>query len=242
MSRNLMSVGKVWLTAGLASVLVACATMDGASSSTAWPTASDVVTTQSSFSAEGLKALDARLKEAVDKSEVAGLQYALVKDGKVIAFNTFGAQSYNGPPVTEETIYRIRSMTKPIVGVAMMQLWEQGKWKPEDQVTKFLPELGNLKVATRTDSITDGLVPATRAPNMNEVMTHTAGFGYGLSASNAVDKEFQRDNPHAQPNLQAAMNRLKDTPLLFQPGERWSYSYTVDVQAAALEKIKAAGN
>jgi len=237
MSRNLMSVGKVWLTAGLASVLVACATMDGASSSTAWPTASDVVTTQSSFSAEGLKALDARLKEAVDKSEVAGLQYALVKDGKVIAFNTFGAQSYNGPPVTEETIYRIRSMTKPIVGVAMMQLWEQGKWKPEDQVTKFLPELGNLKVATRTDSITDGLVPATRAPNMNEVMTHTAGFGYGLSASNAVDKEFQRDNPHAQPNLQAAMNRLKDIPLLFQPGERWSYSYTVDVQAAALEKI-----
>ncbi|MEQ1781195.1 MAG: serine hydrolase [Hyphomonadaceae bacterium] len=237
MSRNLMSVGKIWLAAGLATVLIACTTMGGSSSSTAWPTASDVVATQSSFSAEGLKALDARLKEAVDKSEVAGLEYALVKDGKVIAFNTFGAQSYGGPPVTEDTIYRIRSMTKPIVGVAMMQLWEQGKWKPEDPITKFLPELGNLKVATKADSITDGLVPANRAPNMNEVMTHTAGFGYGLSANNAVDKEFQRDNPHAQPNLQAAMNRLKDIPLLFQPGERWSYSYAVDVQAAALEKI-----
>ena len=236
MSRNLMSVGKIWLAAGLATVLVACTTMGGGAT-TAWPTAADVVATQSSFSAEGLKALDARLKEAVDKSEVAGLQYALVKDGKVIVFNTFGSQSYNGPPVTEDTIYRIRSMTKPIVGVAMMQLWEQGKWKPEDPITKFLPELGNLKVATKADSITDGLVPANRAPNMNEVMTHTAGFGYGLSANNAVDKEFQRDNPHAQPNLQAAMNRLKDIPLLFQPGERWSYSYTVDVQAAALEKI-----
>jgi CubicO group peptidase (beta-lactamase class C family) len=237
MPRTLMSVGKVWLAAGLAGVLASCTTMDGASSATAWPTASDVVATQTSFSAEGLKALDARLKEAVDKSEVAGLQYALVKDGKVIAFNTFGAQSYGGPPVTENTIYRIRSMTKPIVGVAMMQLWEQGKWKPEDPVTKFLPELGNLKVATKADSITDGLVPASRAPNMNEVMTHTAGFGYGLSANNAVDKEFQRDNPHAQPNLAAAMNRLKDIPLLFQPSERWSYSYAVDVQAAALEKI-----
>ncbi len=236
MSRNLMSVGKIWLAAGLATVLIACTTMGGAAT-TAWPTAADVVATQSSFSAEGLKTLDARLKEAVDKSEVAGLQYALVKDGKVIVFNTFGSQSYNGPPVTEDTIYRIRSMTKPIVGVAMMQLWEQGKWKPEDPITKFLPELGNLKVATKADSITDGLVPANRAPNMNEVMTHTAGFGYGLSANNAVDKEFQRDNPHAQPNLQAAMNRLKDIPLLFQPGERWNYSYTVDVQAAALEKI-----
>ena len=74
-------------------------------------------------------------------------------------------------------------MTKPIVGVAMMQLWEKGLWKPEDPITKFLPELGNLKVATKTDSITDGLVPANRPPNMNEVMTHTAGFGYGLSAS-----------------------------------------------------------
>jgi hypothetical protein len=66
MSRTLMSVGKVWLAAGLAGVLASCTTMDGASSATAWPTASDVVATQSSFSAEGLKALDARLKEAVD--------------------------------------------------------------------------------------------------------------------------------------------------------------------------------
>ena len=244
MSRvHLTSTRKTWLAAGFASILVlaACTTMGGAST-TGWPTAADVVATQSSFTPEGLKALDARLKEAVDKSEVAGLQYALVKDGKVIAFNTFGAQSYGngaygGSPVTEDTIYRIRSMTKPIVGVAMMQLWEKGLWKPEDPVTKFLPELGNLKVATKTDSITEGLVPANRAPNMNEVMTHTAGFGYGLSAANAVDKEFQRDNPHAQPNLQAAMNRLKDIPLLFQPGERWSYSYAVDVQAATLEKL-----
>lgn len=177
------------------------------------------------------------MKEAVDKSEVAGLQYALIKDGKLVAFNTFGAQSYGGPPVTEDTIFRIRSMTKPVVGVAMMQLWEQGKWKAEDPITKFLPELANLKVATNKDSITEGLVPVTRPPNMNEVMTHTAGFGYGLSAANAVDKEFQANNPHAQPNLQAAMKRLAEIPLLFQPGERWSYSYTVDVQAAALEKI-----
>ena len=234
MSR-LTSTTKLFFAAGLASVLAACSTLGA--TSTAWPTAADVVATQPAFTAEGLKALDARLKEAVDKGEVAGLQYALVKDGKLVAYNTFGAQAYDGPPVTDDTIFRIRSMTKPIVGVAMMQLWEQGKWKPEDSVTKFLPELGALKVATKTDTIEDGLVPANRPPNMNEVMTHTAGFGYGLSAGNAVDKAFQANNPHAQPNLSAAMNRLKDIPLLFQPGERWSYSYTVDVQAAALEKI-----
>ena len=65
--------------------------------------------------------------------------------------------------MTEDTIFRIRSMTKPITGVAMMQLWEQGKWKPEDPVTKFLPELGNLKVATnRTRSPKASCPPTVR--------------------------------------------------------------------------------
>ena len=241
---SMMTIGKVWLTAGLASVLAACVSMGPSASSAQWPTAADVVATAQAFTPAGLQSLDARMKEAVDKSEVIGLQYALVKDGKLVAFNTFGKQSIDGPPVTEDTIFRIRSMTKPIVGVAMMQLWEKGLWKAEDPITKFLPELGNLKVATNPDSITDGLVPANRPPSMNEVMTHMAGFGYGLSAASAVDREFQRDNPHAQPNLPAAMKRLAQIPLLFQPGERWSYSYTVDVQAAALEKItgKTLGN
>lgn len=240
MSRTgFIGAGKVWLAAGLAGVLVACAAMGGAPSaaSAAWPTKADVVATQAAFTPAGLQALDARMKEAVDRGEVVGLQYALVKDGKLVAFNSFGRQSLDGPPVSENTIFRIRSMTKPIVGVAMMQLWEQGKWTAADPITKFLPELGALKVATSADSITEGLVPANRPPNMNEVMTHTAGFGYGLSASHAVDREFQRDNPHAQPNLSAAMQRLSQIPLLFQPGERWSYSYTVDVQAAALERM-----
>ncbi len=238
--RNAPKGVKVWLLAGLAGVLASCATPGGGSSPSAdaasWPTRADVEPT-TAFTAEGLAALDARMKEAVDKGEVAGLEYVLIKDGKVAAFNIFGNQSIGGPPMTEDTIFRIRSMTKPVTGVAMMQLWEQGKWKPEDPITKFLPELANLKVATDPNSITEGVVPANRPPNMNEVMTHMAGFGYGLSAQSAVDREFQRDNPHAQPTLTAAMTRLAQIPLLFQPGERWSYSYTVDVQAAAIERM-----
>jgi CubicO group peptidase (beta-lactamase class C family) len=230
---------RVWLVAGLASVLASCSGLPGATTptaSTAWPAKADVKPT-TAFSADGLAALDARMKEAVDKGQVAGLEYVLIKDGKVAAFNIFGEATRGGPPMKEDTIFRIRSMTKPITGVAMMQLYEKGLWKPEDPVTKFLPELGSLKVATKQDSIVDGLVPANRPPSMNEIMTHTAGFGYGLSAASAVDREFQRDNPHAQPSLSAAMNRLKDIPLLAQPGERWSYSYAVDVQAATIEKM-----
>jgi CubicO group peptidase (beta-lactamase class C family) len=232
-----LTYAKTLMAAGAASVLAACASMGmGGGASTAWPTKADVQPAPA-FTADGIAALDARMKEAVDKAQVAGLEYVLIKDGKVVAFNTFGNQSIGGAPMTEDTIFRIRSMTKPVTGVAMMQLYEKGLWKPEDPVTKFLPELGALKVATKQDSITDGVVPANRPPNMNEIMTHTAGFGYGLSAASAVDREFQRDNPHGQPNLQAAMNRLKDIPLLFQPGDRWSYSYAVDVQAATIEKM-----
>jgi CubicO group peptidase (beta-lactamase class C family) len=187
--QTFMTTGKMWLAAGLASVLAACASMGGAPSAeqAAWPTKANVVATQSAFTPAGLASLDARMKEAVDKGEVAGLEYALIKDGKVVALNVFGNQAYGGPAMQEETIFRIRSMTKPVTGVAMMQLWEQGKWKPEDPVTKFLPELGNLKVATSTADL-NTLVPASRTPSMNEIMTHTAGFGYGLSANNAVDR------------------------------------------------------
>ncbi len=237
MRRKAMTTGKMWLAAGLASVLAACAGMDGGSSAqAAWPTKSSVVATQSAFTAEGLAALDARLKQAVDKQEVAGLEYALIKDGQVVAFNIYGNQSYGGPPMSEDTLFRIRSMTKPVTGVAMMQLWEQGKWKPEDPVTKFLPELANLKVATSNENL-DNLVPASRPPNMNEVMTHTAGFGYGLSASNAVDRAYIAEQPMEKKDLPALVKRVSEIPLLAQPGEKWSYSIAVDLQGSIVEKL-----
>ncbi|MDP3493296.1 MAG: serine hydrolase domain-containing protein [Hyphomonadaceae bacterium] len=237
MQKTFATTGKLWLAAGLASILAACATMGApAADKAAWPTRADVAATQSAFTPAGLAALDARMKEAVDKQEVAGLEYALIKDGKVVAFNIFGAQSYGGAPMQEDTIFRIRSMTKPVTGVAMMQLWEQGKWKPEDPVTKFLPELGSLKVAPSVDNL-DNLVPASRTPNMNEIMTHTAGFGYGLSANNAVDRAFTSRHPMYEKDLNALVTRTSEIPLLDQPGNRWSYSIVVDLQGAIIEKI-----
>ncbi len=229
---------RLWLTAALAAALAACATMgDGpAADKAAWPTHSDLAPAQTAFTAEGLKALDARMREAVDKGEFAGLAYALVKDGKVVAFSVFGNQSYDGPPMKEDTLFRIRSMTKPVTGVAMMQLREQGKWKPEDPVTKFLPELGALKVATSADNL-DNLAPVAHTPTMNEVMTHTGGFGYGLSASNAVDRAYQAQHPMYEKDLNALVKRVAAVPLLAQPGERWSYSIAVDLQGAIIEKI-----
>jgi CubicO group peptidase (beta-lactamase class C family) len=229
---------KVWLVAGLASVLAACALMEGGGSAASqWPTKADVVPAPAAgFTADGLAALDAKMKEAVDKGQVAGVEYVLFKDGKAAAFNAYGNQSLGGPPMTENTIFRVRSMSKPITGVAMMQLYEKGLWKPEDPVSKWFPELANLKVATSADNL-DNLAPANHVPTMRELFTHTAGFGYGLSSATAVDRAFIDRSPMFEKDMPAMIKRVAEIPLLAQPGTRWSYSISIDIQGALVEKM-----
>lgn len=148
----------------------------------------------------------------------------------------YGSQSYGGPAITEETLYRIRSMTKPVTAVAMMQLYERGMWAPEDPITRFLPEMADLRVSTDREDLSK-TEPANRPPTMHELMTHLAGFGYGLSAFTAVDRAFIEDHPMAQADMDGLVRRTAEIPLLFQPGERWSYSIAVDLQAAIVERI-----
>ena len=202
----------------------------------AWPVAAVPDPTRLGFTAEGLQALDARLKEAVNKKEIAGINYALVKDDEVVAFKFLGNQSLDGLPMKADTIFRIRSTGKTITAVAMMQLWEQGQWKPEDPVTKFLPELANLKVATSADNL-DKLAPVSHTPTMHEVMTHTAGFGYGLSINNAVDRAYRARDVLRAKDMKTLVDLVAGIPLVVQPGERWQYSVTYDLQGAIIERI-----
>ena len=102
----------------------------------------------------------------------------------------------------------------------MMQLWEQGKWKPEDPVTKFLPELANLKVAASADGL-DNLAAVSHPPTMHEVMTHTAGFGYGLALNNAVDRAYRAQDVLRAKDMKTLVNLVAGIPLVIQPGDRW---------------------
>ena len=237
------NIMKIWLLAGAASLLAACATEAVGSGATVapakWPRAGDVLADQKAFTPQGLAALDARMKEAVDKGQVTGVVYTLFKDGKVDDFKIYGAQSFGGPPMTETTIFRVRSMSKPITGVAMMQLYEQGKWKLDDPVTKYVPEFANLKVITGEDPTTHQpiIVNANRPATMQELFTHTAGLGYGLSAATPTDRMFIADNPMGKKDIKAMIDRVAAIPLLAQPGEKWSYSIGIDVQGAIVERL-----
>ncbi|MBI1340309.1 serine hydrolase [bacterium] len=223
------------LAAGLLATLAACATGAGSQ----WPTLSDVATQQTAFSPAGLGALEARMKEAVEKKEVAGVITLLAHKGEVASFKVEGVRDLaSGAPLTEDTLFRIYSMTKPITGVALMQLYEEGKWGLDDPITKFIPEFANLKVHGGTDAAGKAImVDMTRPPTMRELMTHTAGFGYGLSQGNPVDDAFRAAQPLGKPDMQSLIDTVAGLPLIAQPGERWYYSIAVDLQGAIVERL-----
>jgi CubicO group peptidase (beta-lactamase class C family) len=191
------------------------------------------------FSSERLERLDAGMRAYVDSGRVPGIATVLVRHGKVVHSDIYGkADLATGAPLTQDTIWRMYSQTKPVTGVAMMILYEEGKWRLDEPVTKYVPEFAGLKVFKGMDA--DGkpiLEPIKRSATMRELLTHTAGFAYGLVADNYVDKVYQESALLGSPSLEASMKVAADLPLAAQPGERWKYSVAVDIQGYIIEKL-----
>lgn len=185
-----------------------------------------------------LDKMDAGMQDLVDKKHLAGIVTLVARHGKVVQHKAYGVQSLEtNAPMKLDTIARIYSMTKPITGVAMMMLYEEGKWKPADPVSKYIPEFANLKVyAGEIDGKPAFEAPA-HPPTMGELMSHSAGFTYGLFGSTPVDLMYRANNPLEAPSLQAMIDRLATLPLLYQPGTKWVYSVSVDIQGYLVEKL-----
>jgi CubicO group peptidase (beta-lactamase class C family) len=129
-------------------------------------------------------------------------------------------------------------MTKPVTGVALLKLYEQGKWDPSDPLARHIPEFANLQVYVGTDGTGAlQLEKPKHAPTVAELMSHTAGFTYGFFGQSPVDRMYQLDNPLAAQSSQAFIDRLAKIPLVYQPGEQWVYSVSVDVQGYLVEKL-----
>ena len=191
------------------------------------------------FDSQRLQRLDEAMAKVVADGRVSGMTTLLVRHGQVVDFKTYGKKDLaTGAPMQKDTIFRIYSMSKPITGVAMMILYEEGKWRLDDPVTKFIPEFKNLKVMTGVDDKGNMItVPAERPPTMREIMSHTAGFGYGLGDKHPVDRMFRDKRVLASNGLNEMVTRVADIPLMFQPGTAWSYSVSVDIQGAIVERI-----
>ena len=191
----------------------------------AWARISVQPPASAGFSATGVAALNADMHALVDQQKLAGVVTLLARKGKVVNLDAYGRQDISTPaPMAIDSIFRIASMTKPICGVAMMQLWEQGKWKLDDPVAKHIPEFAGLKVRTADGGLVDQASPMTMA----QIMSHTAGFG--TSARYEADALFATD-------LQGMIDKLSTLPLFSQPGTDWAYGPCVNIQGYVVEKL-----
>lgn len=191
------------------------------------------------FSEERLARLDEYMKHQVSTGHLPGATTLLARHGRIVAFNTYGESDPDRHvPMSRDAIFRIYSQTKVVTGVALMILFEEGRWRFDDPVTKFLPELKSLHVVAGTNP--DGgfqLADASRPPTMRELLTHSAGFGYGLNEDNPVEQAYYRSRFLSAASSREALSRLAQLPLASQPGLHWRYSAAVDLQGYLIERI-----
>nr|WHW29373.1 putative beta-lactamase [uncultured bacterium] len=225
--------------------LSACATMEPGS--TAPQEMADVSATFPDYGAESagtdfdpvkIVALESRMEQFVSDGDVKGIATLLVKDGEVVSHMQAGIRrASDKAPISEDTIYRIYSMSKPITGVALMTLYEDGKFSLDDPVSKYVPEFKNLQVVKRYDGDKVVLEPLDRQPTMRELMSHTAGFAYGLFGDDPSNKAFRSQKIMQSADLQSFIDAVAKVPLMHQPGEKWFYSASVDIQGAIVERL-----
>ena len=198
------------------------------------------------LSAERLTRVTELMQRAIDAKTFSGAVTLVARNGRIAHFEAQGLMDLESKkPMQKDTIFRIMSMTKPVVGVAVMMLVEEGKLRLTDPVSRFIPELQNLKVTVLN---TDGVPPpgnaiaaplptrvvdAARPITIRDLLTHTSGLmSGGASAAHASQVPIGAGEP-----LAAVIPRLKNVPLDFQPGTRWAYSaqYGFDVLARIVE-------
>jgi len=190
------------------------------------------------LSTAGLDRIDAALRNLIDKGELAGAATLVARHGKVARRSLLGRDSLeHASPLRPDTIFRIYSMTKPVTAVAMMILHDEGLWRPEDPIARFLPAFAEMKVFEGLDAAgAPILVAADHAPTLAELMTHTAGFSYG-AGQEPLDLLYRDADLWGAASLADFARRLADLPLVYQPGTRWLYGVAMDVQGAIIEAV-----
>ncbi len=190
------------------------------------------------FSAERLKRLDKTFHSFVDEGKLSGIVTCVARKGRMVHQSVYGKRDMeNNKPMEIDTIFNLASMTKPVTGVAMMILYEEGKWHPDDPLVMYFPEFKNLMVYAGAGPYgQDILEIPRRAPTVGDLMTHTAGFAYGLGDSH-VSNLYNKIQPMEAESMDEFIKRMAKLPLLYHPGEAWEYSVAVDIQGALIERL-----
>lgn len=200
-----------------------------------------LLTTRAAFAAPPIdkSRIDATLRGFIDSKALVGVSALVYQDGHEAYFGAFGqADREAGRQMTRATLVQIFSMTKPVTGVALMSLYEAGKFKLDDPLSQYAPEFANMKVYAGIDPHGDVIYePVHRPITVRDITRHTAGFYYGNDHSPVAEIYRAGDPTNKRNTLEQEAGKLGSLPLLFQPGTRWLYGPSVDVQALLVERL-----
>jgi CubicO group peptidase (beta-lactamase class C family) len=193
------------------------------------------------LSSQRLDRIGAVVQRSIDDKRIAGAVTLVVRHGQIAWFKAQGMQDREaGKAMRPDTIFRICSMTKPITSVAVMMLYEEGRFLLEDPISKYLPEFKNPKVLVQPATGAPYSIPATREITIRDLLRHTSGLSYQWNpVLGPLYKNAQVGNglDLYDGTLEDSVQRLATVPLLFNPGERWEYSLGVDVLGRLVEVI-----
>jgi len=176
----------------------------------------------------------------IDTGKLAGMVSLVARRGEVAHLAAFGRADVDaGTPMATDTIFRIYSMTKPIVSVALLTLYEEGLFQLDDPVSRFIPSWANLRVWS--DGTPDSWTTTfpEREMQIRDLLTHTSGLTYGFMNRHPIDALYRRRGVEREgaANLQEMIDKLAELPLRFSPGSQWSYSVATDVCGYLCEVI-----
>jgi len=185
------------------------------------------------MSSARLERISPVMENFVKDNRLPGVLTLLQRRGRVVHLGKFGLMNIEtGQPVQEDNIFRIYSMTKPIVSVAAMMLYEEGRFSLNDPVSKFIPAFAKTKVYDGSGTLGLKLVDQQSAITLHHLMTHTAGLSYGFFFDSPIEELYRQAYPdlfRRNQSLQEVIEHLAELPLMFQPGTQWRYSFATDV-------------
>lgn len=202
------------------------------------PVEADSSAVLAGMSSERLKRLDEHFHRYVDDGLISGVVTYIVRRGQVVHQDAYGVADIAAErPMSQDTYFYLYSMTKPVTSVALLMLYEEGRFQLDDPIAKYLPELANLKLYVGEGN--DGnmiLKDPARQPTVHDVFRHTAGFLYGGNGNRGIDRGYS-EAALMNGTLAELTRKLGKIPLAYEPGTQWVYSVSHDVQARLVEVL-----
>jgi CubicO group peptidase (beta-lactamase class C family) len=196
---------------------------------------------QVGLSVQRLQRIRPWVQSYIDAGKLPGAQVLVARHGEIAFFDCFGQRDIESQqPVTPDTIFRIYSMSKPITSVAVMMLYEQGRFQLDDPVYAYLPEFAAMTVYTGGDDDAIETEPVQQPMTVRQLLTHTSGLVYGFFSDTPVGRLYNKHKTNFEKfngSLAEVVARLGKLPLICQPGTVWNYGVSTDVLGRLVEVV-----